>query len=323
MLSNLSGLLKKGRRVLASVFAISTTPATSLSMSALPFPSSIFLSHGPGPLFCLEPGGTRGADKNSPAAETFRTMASRWPKPDAIVIISAHWETKKGQPLRVTSNAQPGLIYDYYGFPEESYKLTYPAPGSPELANEIVSLLKADNIDCVADDERGFDHGVFIPLLLLYPQADIPVVALSLSGNLDPEFHVRVGTALSSLSAKKVLIIGSGEATHNMGDMDFGARPGFETPTTAAVNHWLTTTMTADNISPAQRREKLVNWEKDMAPFGRKAHPREEHFLPLHVAAGAARCQKAVEIANGTILGGLSLQSYAFEPIATASTPEL
>jgi aromatic ring-opening dioxygenase catalytic subunit (LigB family) len=177
----------------------------------------------------------------------------------------------------VGSAERPPLIFDYYGFPEHTYRLTFEAPGSPRLASRVRELLAAAGLPAQADPERGYDHGVFVPLKLVTPEADIPVVELSLNQGLDPETHLAAGRALAPLRQEGVLIVGSGMSWHNMR----GFTPAF-TAKSAAFDDWL-----ADAVAnPARRDEALRRWEA--APYARDAHPREEHLAPLFVAAGAA-----------------------------------
>ncbi|MFZ2312269.1 MAG: class III extradiol ring-cleavage dioxygenase, partial [Methylobacter sp.] len=171
-------------------------------------PSSVvYLSHGGGPLPLL--GDKRHQNMINVIREITKTLA----KPSAILVISAHWEESKPT---ITSGASPSLIYDYYGFPKESYEIEYPAPGSPELANKIFNLLTRSGIEAKLDDQRGFDHGLFVPLKLMYPEANIPCVQLSLVNSLQPEEHIRIGKALSDLRKDNVLVIGSGFSFHNL-----------------------------------------------------------------------------------------------------------
>jgi aromatic ring-opening dioxygenase catalytic subunit (LigB family) len=169
------------------------------------------------------------------------------------------------------------LIYDYYGFPEHTYRLAFDAPGSPALAGRVQSLLAAAGLPAAQDGARGYDHGVFVPLKLVTPEADLPVVQLSLQRDLDPEAHLAVGRALAPLRDEGVLIVGSGMSWHNMA----GFTPAF-TAKSQAFDAWLGEAM----ADPARRDEAIRHW--DQAPYAREAHPREEHLAPLFVAAGAA-----------------------------------
>jgi aromatic ring-opening dioxygenase catalytic subunit (LigB family) len=209
-------------------------------------------------------------------AEWLRSLgASLGAKPKAVVVISGHWEEPE---FTITSHPRPPLIYDYFGFPEHTYKIEYPAPGSPELAERIRELLRERGIPARSEHQRGFDHGVFIPFKLIYPEADVPIVQLSLKGGLDPEVHLSAGSALEPLRREGVLIAGSGMSYHNLQGFFGGAGKRAD-----SFDSWLT-----DAVGqPAARRTALLrNWPQ--APAAREAHPREEHLIPLLVAAGAA-----------------------------------
>lgn len=210
-------------------------------------------------------------------------IASSIPAPDAIVVVSAHWEE---QIPKITSGQNPPLIYDYYGFPEESYRIEYPCRGEPALAGEIHSLLAESDIDARLDESRGFDHGLFVPLKIMYPEASIPCVQLSLVDTLDPARHIAIGSALRTLGHKAILVIGSGFSFHNL--------KAFFTPDTSEsrkLNHafeeWLMKACCSPDISEQQRTEMLVRWSD--AQGARYCHPRVEHLLPLHVCYGVAQ----------------------------------
>lgn len=235
-----------------------------------------FLPHGAGPCFFM--------DWNPP--ETWHGMrnfltglAQTLPRrPRAIVVVSAHWLESSFQ---VTAAPRPALVYDYYGFPPHTYALRYPAAGDPGLARHIASLLQAGGVPAREDRDRGYDHGMFVPLKLIFPDADIPVVQLSLRADLDPGAHLEAGRLLTPLRDEDVLIIGSGMSFHNMrgyGDAGF-------TPASEAFDTWLTNTLQA---APATRDQALREWTR--APDAYRCHPRghEEHLVPLMVAAGAA-----------------------------------
>jgi len=196
-------------------------------------------------------------------------------KPKAILLISGHWETQRPT-LNIAAN--PPLLFDYYGFPEHTYRLTYPAPGAPWLADRVKGLLESAGMPVDTDASRGWDHGVFIPLMLIYPDADVPILQLSLQENLDPADHLAMGRALAPLRDEGVLIIGSGMSYHNLRRF-FDASGASEAE---QFDDWLTTAA----LDPATRDEALANWSK--APFARACHPREEHLIPMMVAAGAA-----------------------------------
>jgi aromatic ring-opening dioxygenase catalytic subunit (LigB family) len=235
---------------------------------------TLFIPHGAGPCFFME--WTRGpADTWDRTAAWLKSLVAGLPeRPKAILMISGHWE----EPVfTVGSSEQPPMLFDYYGFPEHTYRLAFDAPGSPQLANRVRELLGAAGLPTAADAERGYDHGVFVPMLLATPEADIPVVQLSLKAGLDPAEHLAAGRALAPLRDEGVLIVGSGMSWHNMR----GFSPAF-TGRSQVFDAWLETAM----ADPARRDEAIRHW--DTAPYAREAHPREEHLAPLFVAAGAA-----------------------------------
>ncbi len=214
--------------------------------------------------------------------EALTRLAKTLGKPDAIVVASAHWEEQ--QPT-LTSGASPSLLYDYYGFPDEAYNVAYPAAGAPQLANEIHAVLSQAGFIPALDEQRDFDHGLFIPLKIMYPEADIPCVQLSLQKSLDPEQHIKMGEALSALPDRNLLILGSGLSFHNL--KGFGMDKGAEVEAqNLQFEDWLNQTITGGGIAESERRKRLVDWES--ASGARFCHPREEHLLPLHVCYGAA-----------------------------------
>jgi aromatic ring-opening dioxygenase catalytic subunit (LigB family) len=235
-----------------------------------------FIPHGGGPCFFMD---WNPPDAWHRMADFLKHLAATLPRqPKAIVMVSAHWLEPH---FAVTSAAQPELIYDYFGFPAHTYELTYPAPGVPALADQIVKTLSAAGVASAPDAQRGFDHGMFIPLKLIFPEANIPVLQLSLHNSLDPVRHLEAGRALEALRDQDVLIIGSGMSFHNMrayGNPQYG-------PVSDAFDAWLTQ---AVESSPQERDHLLTNWEQ--APGARQCHPprAEEHLIPLMTVAGAA-----------------------------------
>jgi aromatic ring-opening dioxygenase catalytic subunit (LigB family) len=215
------------------------------------------------------------------------------PPPKAVLVISGHWEEN---PVRVTAQAAPPLLYDYYGFPQHTYQLKYPAPGAPLLAQRIAELLDGAVLQ---DAERGFDHGVFIPFKLIYPDANVPVVQLSLKTGLNAAEHLAMGRKLAPLRDEGVLIVGSGMSFHNL--RAFGPAAG---PMSDAFDQWLT-----NAICSAGHNQTLLDWEK--APAARFAHPREEHLLPLMVAAGAASEQTGVKLFQDRVMGA-TVSAFGF-----------
>jgi aromatic ring-opening dioxygenase catalytic subunit (LigB family) len=236
----------------------------------------LFLPHGGGPLPLL------GDPRHAALIDFLRTIGAELGRPSAILVISAHWEA--GVPT-LTTGAHPALIYDYAGFPEEAYRITYPAPGAPALAADIRQLLRDGGIAAGTDATRGFDHGLYVPLKLMYPAADIPCVQLSLVRGLDPALHVGIGRALARLRHRNVLVIGSGFSFHNLRAFLAG-RPGTPDPGNDAFQDWLVRTCTAPDLESGARLRRLVDWEN--APHARDCHPRAEHLLPLHVCQGLA-----------------------------------
>ncbi len=235
---------------------------------------TLFIPHGAGPCFFMD--WTRGpADTWDSTAAWLKGLIAGLPEaPKAILVVSGHWEAPV---FTVGSAPRPPLIFDYSGFPEETYRLTFDAPGSPALAARVRELLGAAGFPTAEDARRGYDHGVFVPLKLVTPKADIPVVQLSLRADLDPEAHLAAGRALAPLRDEGVLIVGSGMSWHNMR----GFSPAF-TEKSERFDAWLGVAI----ADPATRDEALRHWPQ--APFAREAHPREEHLAPLFVAAGAA-----------------------------------
>ncbi len=240
-------------------------------MTKLP---TFFLSHGGGPWPFMEERRAQYAK----TAQEFKRIPQLLPaRPKAALVITGHWEADE---FTVSTSPHPPMVYDYYGFPEHTYHLKYPAPGEPALAAKVKALLSQAGVNCREDGNQGFDHGTFVPLGLMYPDADLPIVLLSLKSSYDPAEHLKVGQALTSLRDEGILIIGSGLTYHNM--RGFGraeSRPvsfEFEAYLNEAVSQ-------ADS---ARRNAMLTEWEK--APGARLAHPREDHLIPLMVAAGAA-----------------------------------
>ena len=242
-------------------------------MSSVRFPV-FFLSHGGGPWPWVD------AMKQMfvKTEREFAALPSRLPaKPKAVLMITGHWEAER---FSVSTSERPPMDYDYFGFPEHTYRLQYPAPGSPALATRVKDLLGQAGFDSASDALRGLDHGTFVPLSLMYPNADVPVVLLSLRSDYSAAQHIRAGEAISSLRDEGILIMGSGLTYHNM--RGFGRSE--STPVADAFEAYLNDAITQPDA--AQRNDMLVQWEK--APYARLAHPKEDHLLPLMVVAGAA-----------------------------------
>lgn len=257
-----------------------------------------YIPHGGGPWPFVEVGMDRG--EHDALAGYLRGLAALPPaKPSALLVVSAHWEARV--PTVMTST-RPPMLYDYSGFPAASYQLQWPAPGSPTLAKRTQDLLAAAGITTATDDRRGFDHGTFVPLMLTYPAADIPTVQLSLVAGLDPREHLAIGRALAPLRDEGVLIVASGMSYHNM--------RGFRDPRAGrdadAFDAWLRETMDA---APDRRDEALARWAE--APGARASHPREEHLIPLMVAAGAAADDRATLGFGGRVFG-MPVGAYHF-----------
>lgn len=223
-----------------------------------------------------------GEPSHDAMVDYLRSVEADIGTPKAIVVVSAHWECPEPA---ITAAPSPGLYFDYYGFPPETYELEYAAPGSPELANTLADLLRAEGFAPTLDTERDFDHGMFIPLMLMYPNAGIPVVQLSLLDSLDPGRHIDMGAAIASIVDDDVLILGSGLSFHNMNAFGPGVVTTDSDPDNEAFDAWLAQACTDQSIDEAARRQRLVGW--DQAPAARYNHPREEHLLPLHVCYGA------------------------------------
>jgi len=253
-------------------------------------PTVVYLSHGGGPLPLL------GDEGHIEMVENLKTISNSVGKPSAIIVVSAHWEEQKPT---IISGQNPPLLYDYYGFPEEAYSITYPAPGETRLAAEIAALLGRSGHPAVLDDQRGFDHGLFIPLKIMYPEATIPCVQVSLLKNLDPAEHIRIGEVLAGLTIPNVLIIGSGFSFHNM-QAFFSPSTGESRRMNEAFDAWLVDTCSNTDIHESERRKRLESWHK--APNARYCHPREEHLLPLHVCYGVA-CRACSKVFGMEIMG--------------------
>ena len=243
-------------------------------------------------------------------AELGRTL----PRPRAVLMVSAHWESSV--PM-LSGNPHPKTIHDFGGFPPELYRLAYPAPGAPELAAEAGALLKAAGITAGVDGCRGLDHGAWVPLRWMYPDADVPVVQLSVQPDLGPAHHVRLGRAIAPLADDGVLIVASGHTTHNLRDWMANARRHEPLRYAQSFAQWLHERLDAHDT------EALVAY-RERAPDAARAHPSEEHFLPLFVAWGAAGDQASVSlVVDGFENGALAMDSYLFRPAATEASVRL
>jgi aromatic ring-opening dioxygenase catalytic subunit (LigB family) len=259
-----------------------------------------FVPHGGGPWPFVDLGFDRpGLDRLS---GYLASVPGRLPAtPRALLVVSAHWEEKVPT---VTASPHPPLVYDYSGFPPEAYRITWPAPGDPALAARVRTLLEGAGIASAENATRGFDHGTFVPLKVMYPAADVPAVQLSILRGLDPEAHLALGRAIAPLRDEGIFIVCSGMTYHDLrGFFDPASNPA---AVSEAFDRWLRETVPLDAV---ERDRRLARWET--APSARAAHPREEHLLPLMVAAGAAGADRAV-VAFDDIAFGVRLSAYEF-----------
>ena len=227
------------------------------------------------------------------------------PRPHAVLMVSAHWETSV--PM-LTGNPKPETIHDFGGFPQALYAIRYPAPGAPEVATRAVALLKSAGITAGVDGCRGLDHGAWVPLLRMFPAHDMPIVQLSVQPELGPARHVALGQALAPLAGEGVLIVGSGHATHNLRDWMGNPRRTEPLRYAQAFADWVNEKLDAHDTAA------LIDY-RERAPDAVRAHPTDEHFLPLHVAWGAAGDNAGVErIVTGFEAGALAMDSWLFHP---------
>ncbi|WP_458373234.1 DODA-type extradiol aromatic ring-opening family dioxygenase [Pseudomonas laurylsulfatiphila] len=253
------------------------------------FPS-LYISHG-SPMLALEPGASGPA---------LARLAAEIPRPKAIVIVSAHWESNE---LLVSGNPQPETWHDFGGFPKALFEVQYPAPGDPRLAAEVAELLKTAGFPARIDNNRPFDHGVWVPLSLMYPQADIPIVQVSLPTRSGPALQTRVGHALASLREHGVLLIGSGSITHNLRELDWHAGPESVEPWALAFRDWMIEKLAAND-------EAALHDYRAQAPHAVRNHPSDEHLLPLYFARAAGG---QFSIAHqGFTMGALGMDIYRF-----------
>ncbi len=263
-------------------------------MAKLP---TYFISHGGGPWPWLPQ--MRAGFANLEASLQ-RMVAELDALPKAVLSISGHWE---GPDFAVMSSARPPMVYDYSGFPPETYKIVYPAPGAPALARRTAELIAAAGLPTRLDPAQGFDHGTFAPLAIMYPQAEVPVFQVSLKQGYDPAEHFALGRALAPLREEGVLILGSGLSYHNL--RLFG--PGAKVPS-EAFDAWLGQTLAAP---PAARTAALLDWEA--APYARVCHAEEDHLVPLFAALGAAEGEPATRVYHDVdLFGGVTASSYRF-----------
>jgi aromatic ring-opening dioxygenase catalytic subunit (LigB family) len=263
-----------------------------MNSSKLP---AYFLSHGGGPWPWMD----EMRDAYKITVEELRKIGSQH-RPKAILMVTAHWETDV---FTVSTGLKPEMIYDYGGFPAHTYQIKYPAPGSPEVSSRVLELLQAGGVNVKADPGRGYDHGTFVPLYCLYPEADVPVVQLSIKSSYDPAEHFKVGEFLRPLREEGVLIVGSGLTYHNLRNF-FNGRG---TEDSRLFEEWLERSLKS---SYNLRKDELLHWEK--APRSRESHPREDHLVPLFVIAGVGGEIPGIRIFKDTVYG-IEMGSYKFD----------
>lgn len=263
-----------------------------MTMASLP---TLFISHG-APTLALETG--------LPAYSFLAGLGKRFPDIEAVLCISAHWNTPRPA---VNAVMKPATIHDFSGFNGELYGITYPAPGAPDIARRVSGLVEAAGLSCDTDTGRGLDHGAWIPAMLMYPDAGVPVVQLSIQGHLDPARHLALGEAVAPLRHEGVLVIGSGGAVHPLGDSTLALGEGIPTDRRAiAFNDWLNRTVTSGDM------QSLIRY-RELAPSAVHAQPYPDHFMPLLAALGAAGPG-----AKGTIIhqswywGNLGMGAFEF-----------
>lgn len=255
---------------------------------------TVFVSHG-APTLTLE---------HVPARKFLEDLGSRYQSVRAVLCISAHWNTERPW---VNAGKTHKTIHDFYGFPRELYSIEYPARGSPDLAHQVVKLLRDSGVTCDLDPRRGLDHGAWVPLRLMYPNADVPVIQLSIHHDVDPAYHMALGEAIKDVRETGVLVLGSGGAVHPLGNPQASLGPGALTDDWAKeFNAWLTSAVTRGD------RESLINY-RTIAPYAEEAHPYPDHYMPLLAAFGAAGPG-----ARGTVLhqswdlGDLGMGAFEF-----------
>ena len=250
---------------------------------------TLFLSHG-SPMHALQPGAVRGV---------WETLGRTLPRPKAVLIASAHWETEVPA---LTAGTKPETIHDFYGFPKPLYEIQYPTTGSPALASHAVRLLKQAGLTAKEDPIRGLDHGAWSPLLYMYPDADVPVVQLSVQTTLGPKHHIELGRALAPLADEGVLILGSGHMTHNLRERSNGG----PAPYALEFQDWVKQRIDGHAL------DELADYRR-LTPNGVRAHPTDEHFLPLFVALGAAgENYQAKRLYDAVEMGALAMDAYLF-----------
>ena len=272
---------------------------------------AFYIPHGGGPCFFMD---WTPPDTWNALGDWMRSIPATLPQqPKAQLVFSAHWEQPQ---FTLLTTPNPGLYYDYYDFPPHTYELQWPAPAAPRLFDRVRQCMQAVGLPLAEDNTRDFDHGVFIPGLLMYPQAQIPTLQISLRRGLDPQEHLALGRALAPLRDEGVLILASGAVTHNFGWLTWG-RNGQPVPQAAAFADWLGEALARDD------RPALVDYRR-LAPHGAGARPTEEHLLPLFAALGAANPgEKPLRLEPETTYGGLAMDAYLWQDASPAPfTPE-
>jgi aromatic ring-opening dioxygenase catalytic subunit (LigB family) len=264
-----------------------------------------FLSHGGGPWPWLKEMRPGVYDKLQQSLHDVRRELGELPR--AVLMISGHWESDR---FLLSSAARPPMYYDYSGFPPHTYQIRYDAPGEPALAETVRSMLEQGGLPTGLDARRGYDHGTFSLMHVLYPEAELPLVQLAMKADFDPAEHIRVGGLLAPLRDQGVLIVGSGFSFHDTRSIINGAGKA----ASATFDSWLDETLRA---TPEDRTRRLINWER--APAARAAHPREDHLIPLMVAAGSAGEDAAVRVYHeSSFMGSITASSYRFGPVPAA-----
>ncbi len=264
----------------------------------MPMLPTYYISHGGGPW----PWVPQMRATFAKLEDSLRRLAAEQAQtPRAVLMVSGHWETPD---FAVMGAARPPMVYDYANFPEHTYRVTYPSPGAPpELAERTRALIEAAGLPSAIDPDRGYDHGVFVPMAVMYPEAEVPLYQVSLQHGYDPEAHFRLGRALAPLRGEGVLIVGSGLSYHNLANFGPGARE-----PSAGFDAWLGETLKAP---PGERTARLLDW--DSAPYARAAHAEEDHLVPLFAALGAAEDAASTRIYHEADLrGGVTASSWRF-----------
>lgn len=252
---------------------------------------SLFISHG-SPMLALDPGQVGAA---------FQRISHNLPRPKAIIVMSAHWQSSR---LEVSTQQQPDTWHDFGGFPDALYQLRYPAPGAPQLAERLITILGDKGIAATPNSIRPRDHGVWMPLLHLYPEADIPVIQLSLPHRANARDIYAIGLALQGLRNEQILLIGSGSITHNLAELDWRGELDGPPEWASAFKNWVINTLASDGVDQA------LDWVRQ-APYALRNHPTDEHFLPLFFALGAG--QRFSVIHSSFAMGSLGMDIYRFD----------